>query len=116
MKSSIQIYGMTVVLCLFVMILPQLLGYAIAYKQCNQVASLAVEIIEVNEGIRDGIIDERLKAYGQESSLVVLSYNKEELTNNYFMYQVSCSQKISIPIINVHHTVKVVKRTKRVIY
>jgi hypothetical protein len=115
MKATVQMYGLIIAFTICVLIIPQLIGFSVCYKQCNSIASYSIEVIEVNEGLTENaqaLINELESKYPK----VIVNIVANTVSDRYKVYTVTCNKDFHISIIDLDYTANSSKISKRVIY
>ncbi len=114
MGKGVEIFGGLFVFTFCVLLIPQMLSFAIGYKAVNELTSTMVEVIEVHEGLTEQARQqiEQLKTRYPE---VTVETQRTTLDQR-VVYQVTGRLHVRIDLIGLDTELKASKTTKRVIY
>ena len=113
MKGLIQMWALIATFIFCVLLLPQIMFSSIVYKDCNQIASLVVEIIEVNEGLSTNA-QLRIDNFMEKNKSFSIILERNEISDTYYSYTVVCTKSYFTSIINKEFEMQAFKTTKRV--
>ena len=114
MGKGIEIFGGLFVFTFCILLIPQMLSFAVSYKTINELTSTIVEIIEVHEGMTEPakIQIEQCKSRIPE---VTVTIEKQPAEHSY-TYKVTGKVGLTVDLIGLKTDVTASKTTKRVIY
>lgn len=113
MKTTIQIWGILIAFCMMILIIPQLIGFSLIYRQCNSLASYVVEIIEVSEGLNEHS-NSRINKITEKYKKLKIEIIENNLNDKFQSYQVNCSKQFEIPYIQIDFSVSASKITRKI--
>ena len=112
--KGIEIFGGLFVFTFCILLIPQMLSFAVSYKTINEMTSTIVEIIEVHEGMTEPA---RLQIEQCKNQIPEVSVTIEKQTADPgYTYKVTGMTGLSVDLIGLKTDVKTSKTTKRVIY
>ncbi len=114
MSKIIELYGMTIMFCMFVFILIGVIAVGVYYLPINSASNSIVEIIEVNEGMNDDVVS-RINEIENELSKITINISDTSLNDDYKKYEVQVTTVLTIPIINLQIPLTSTKSSKRVL-
>lgn len=114
MGKGVEIFGGLFVFTFCVLLIPQMLSFAIGYKTVNELTSTMVEVIEVHEGLTEQARQqiEQLKTRYPEVTVETQRTTLDQRA----VYQVTGRLHVRIDLIGLDTELKASKTTKRVIY
>ncbi len=115
MKMPVQVYGILFAFSLSILVLPQILNYAICYRQCNSVAMYFVDVVEVYDGLEERIIYEKKLEMSKRYPTMEIEINRVIIDQQYVSYRVVCKKKLSFSILKLDITVQAEKQSKRIV-
>ena len=114
MGKGVEIFGGLFVFTFCVLLIPQMLAFAVCYKTINELTSSMVEIIEVHEGLTEPAKQE-IEVWKQRVPEVTVETERQP-QNERCTYKVTGKLQIEIALIGLKTELKASKTTKRVIY
>lgn len=115
MGKGVEIFGGLFVFTFCVLLIPQMLSFAISYKVMNECTSRIVEVIEVHEGLTEESQLE-ISQFMQQYPQIQMEIKKSETSETWHSYDVSGKTGIEISLIGLKVPLTCSKSTKRVIY
>lgn len=114
MKTTIQIWGLLIAFCMMILVIPQLIGYSLIYRQCNSLASYVVEIIEVSEGVNEYALS-KIEVIEEKNRKISIETSQNTINDKYDNYLVTCTKQFKIPYIEIDFSVRASKLTRRIL-
>ena len=114
MGKGVEIFGGLFVFTFCVLLIPQMLAFAVGYKTINELTSSLVEIIEVHDGLTEPARQE-IETWKQRAPEVTVE-TERQLQDQRCTYQVTGKLQIEVALIGLKTELKASKTTKRVIY
>ena len=114
MGKGIEIFGGLFVFTFCILLIPQMLSFAVSYKTINEMTSTIVEIIEVHEGMTEPARQQIQQCQNQVPE-VQITISKQPADPCY-TYKVTGKIGLSVDLIGLKTDVSTSKTTKRVIY
>lgn len=112
MKQGIQTYILLFVLALSVLVITQLSGLVISFKELSEIGMLAVEVIEVADGVNDKTNQDLVKIQADYQSYVI-DYQRIEFDQDYHYYEIKVQNDFKIAILNYNYPIISKFKTKR---
>lgn len=113
MKAVIQSYGLLFVFSIALLVLPQVLHYAIIYRQVNSVAIHIVELIEVHDGITS-VAQEKIDEIQNSKTMMDVIIEENRLSEDYHQFNVTVKKMWKIGVIQLEYVVESTKKTKKI--
>lgn len=112
MKQGIQTYILLFVLTLSVLVITQLSGLVIRFKELSEVGMLAVEIIEVSDGVNDKTLLDLVKIQEEYQSFEI-DYRRIDYDKDYHYYEIKVQNDFRIAALNYSYPIISKFNTKR---
>ncbi|MFV0479253.1 MAG: hypothetical protein ACK5LZ_01595 [Anaerorhabdus sp.] len=112
MKGVIQIYGMLIIFSFAVILLPQIIHYAILYNQGNMAVLRVVELIEVYGGF-NSMVEDSVNQLEDKYKRLKLSVDVQSIDRGFIYYQVDGNRIWEIKLLQLEIEINNKKRTKR---
>lgn len=113
MGKGIEMFGGLFVFAFSVLLIPQLLSYAVGYKAINEMTSTIVEIIEVHEGMNEEA-EQEIAAWTERYPEITVDVQRTEQKDAY-CYQVAGKIQIEMQLIGLKNELTASKTTRRVL-
>lgn len=112
MKQSVQMYGFLWLISLGLLMLTQLTGLVIQFKEVSEISAHAIELIEVHDGLDENcmVALEKLQALYPK---LILSFEEKDYDLSYYYVILSGSYNFEIPILNLKIPITTTKQTRR---
>ena len=114
MGKGVEIFGGLFVFTFCVLLIPQMLAFAVGYKTINELTSSLVEIIEVHDGLTEPAKQE-MEVWKQKIPEVMIE-TERLMQLDRCSYKVTGKLQIEIALKGLKTELKASKTTKRVIY